>query len=145
MSDPKIRSHGTQPPPPRPRQQNPSGAGGHPLPRRTTPEKSITLRHHRRARDATIRTNLASANRGNVESAGPPPVRRNSSGDSHDTGNSDAKKWFDQSNRNPSATFGGQAMEGETTTRWTCFSCCPMGYRNGGLHGVHTANVARFS
>ncbi|KAJ6441029.1 frequency clock protein-like protein [Purpureocillium lavendulum] len=37
--------------------------------------------------------------------------RRNSSGDSHETGQSDPKKWFDQSNENPSATFDNNTMD----------------------------------
>ena len=37
--------------------------------------------------------------------------RRNSSGESHATGQSDPKNWFDQSNENPTAIFGN-AMDG---------------------------------
>lgn len=49
----------------------------------------------------------------NKGSSGPP--RRNSSGESHDTGHSDPKKWFDQSNENPTASYS-QAMDGKFPT-----------------------------
>jgi len=61
---------------------------GHPMPRRSTPEKSLTLQNHHF-------------------------TRRNSSGESQETGNADAKKWFENSNRNPTASFGNNAMEGK--------------------------------
>jgi hypothetical protein len=38
--------------------------------------------------------------------------RRNSSGDSHETGQSDPKTWFDHSNQNPTATFDNHIMDG---------------------------------
>ncbi|KAF3068241.1 Frequency clock protein [Trichoderma lentiforme] len=89
----------------------PLSSTGHPLPRRSSPENSITLRHHKLAHD----NSLLKANRG----PGPPnqgdqdasSPRRASSGESHETGQSDAKKWFNQSNQNPTATFDSNAMD----------------------------------
>ncbi|PHH79336.1 hypothetical protein CDD80_5099 [Ophiocordyceps camponoti-rufipedis] len=94
-------SHGTQPPPPPPT--------GHPLPRRASPANSITLRHHRLARDASLRASPGSGTQKNKMMASSP--RRNSSGDSHVTGQSDPKKWFDLSNQNPTATFDNNIMD----------------------------------
>lgn len=95
MSIPQYSSHGTQPPPP--------PAAHHPLPRRASAADSVTLRHHRLARDASLRASPGSGPTiySNVTSS----PRRNSSGDSHETGQSDPKQWFDQSNQNPTATF----------------------------------------
>jgi hypothetical protein len=96
-------SQGTQPPPS-------SSKTGHPLPRRTSPANSVTLRHHRLARDASLKA-----------SQGPEPAvkttttttspRRDSTGDSNETGQSDPNTWFDQSNQNPTATFDSNVME----------------------------------
>lgn len=94
MVDQQHRSHGTQPPPS-------STDRGHPLPRRTSPEKSVTLRSYRLAPDATMKASPHAAGATELSSS----LRRNSSGESHDTGHSDPKKWFDRSNRNPTATF----------------------------------------
>ncbi|KAI1803063.1 frequency clock protein [Daldinia bambusicola] len=65
-------------------------------PRRKSPEASITLQYHRQARNASRREPQTTN----------PPVhstfsqpRRNSSGDSNETGLSDPKKWFDSSNQ----------------------------------------------
>lgn len=93
MSDLTGKPHGLQPPP---------GSGQHPLPRRAPPDKSITLRHHRLARAASLKANPDA----DVSST----PRRNSSGESHVTGNSDPKTWFDQSNENP-RTFDSHAMD----------------------------------
>ncbi|KAJ4861962.1 frequency clock protein domain-containing protein [Trichoderma breve] len=89
----------------------PLSSTGHPLPRRSSPENSITLRHHQLAHD----NSLLKANRGpgppdqgNQDASSP---RRASSGESHETGQSDAKKWFNQSNQNPTATFDSNAMD----------------------------------
>ncbi|KAF5024917.1 hypothetical protein F66182_3001 [Fusarium sp. NRRL 66182] len=95
-------SHGTQPPPT-------SSKTGHPLPRRTSPENSITLRHHRFARDASLKASQGSGPAIDATSTSSP--RRNSSGDSHETGQSDPKTWFDQSNQNPTATFDNNVMD----------------------------------
>ncbi|KAK3385007.1 frequency clock protein [Podospora didyma] len=98
MEDETNKFQGIHPPSPR----------GHPLPRRTSPEKSVTLFHHRLARDASKRESPGTAPSAMV------PVnssRRNSSGESHATGHSDNKRWFDQSNRNPTATFDATSMD----------------------------------
>ncbi|KAF5002694.1 hypothetical protein FGRMN_232 [Fusarium graminum] len=94
-------SHQTQPPPS-------SSKTGHPLPRRTSPENSVTLRHHRLARDASIK---AGKDQGPVVKMTTTSPRRNSSGDSHQTGQSDPNTWFDQSNQNATATFDSNVME----------------------------------
>ncbi|KAI1659481.1 frequency clock protein [Daldinia decipiens] len=65
-------------------------------PRRKSPDASITLQYHRQARNASKR---------DPQIANPPThptfskPRRNSSGDSNETGISDPKKWFDTSNQ----------------------------------------------
>ncbi|KAM4056558.1 frequency clock protein [Hirsutella rhossiliensis] len=102
MSMPDHSSRGTHPPPP-------PSATGHPLPRRASAANSVTLRHHRLARDASLRASPGSgpANSSNVMSS----PRRNSSGESHETGHSDPKKWFDQSNQNPTAIFDNTIMD----------------------------------
>ncbi|KAG6000950.1 hypothetical protein E4U43_001453 [Claviceps pusilla] len=82
---------------------------GQPLPRRISPEKSVTLNHHRLTRDASLRVSTGSTPANNSNTASSP--RRNSSGDSHETGQSDPKKWFDQSNENPTATFDHATMD----------------------------------
>ncbi|KAH8130693.1 hypothetical protein ACSS6W_002773 [Trichoderma asperelloides] len=84
---------------------------GHPLPRRTSGQNSITLRHHQLARDASLKASRGSVppNQSNDEHSSSP--RRNSSGESNETGQSDAKKWFNQSNQNPTATFDSNSMD----------------------------------
>ncbi|WZH46242.1 frequency clock protein [Fusarium acuminatum] len=95
-------SHGTQPPPS-------SSKTGHPLPRRASPANSVTLRHHRLARDASVKA--AQGQGPAVQATATSITRRNSSGDSHQTGQSDPNTWFDQSNQNPTATFDSNVME----------------------------------
>ncbi|OTA05458.1 Frequency clock protein FRQ-1 [Trichoderma parareesei] len=85
---------------------------GHPLPRRTSPENSITLRHHQLARDASLRASRGSAPPKQTKQDTSSP-RRASSGESHETGQSDANNWFDQSNQNPTATFDNNTMDVE--------------------------------
>src|SRR5690349_10264135 len=83
-------------------------SSGHPLPRRTSPADSVTLKHHRLARDASLRASAGSgpaANSNTNSNTASSVARRNSSGESHDTGHSDPTKWFNQSNQNPTATF----------------------------------------
>ncbi|KAK3689599.1 frequency clock protein [Podospora appendiculata] len=80
---------------------------GHPMPRRATPEKSITLQHHRLAREATRKSSLLKAPA--VPSASSP--RRNSSGESLDTRNSDPKRWFDRSNNNGTTAYDANTMD----------------------------------
>ncbi|WQF78596.1 Putative frequency clock protein [Colletotrichum destructivum] len=94
MSDAQHISHGTQPP---------TSPKGHPLPRRSSPEQSITLRNHRLAQEASTRA--ASMRAAPEISSGSSPSRRQSSGESHNTGPSDPKKWFDQNNENPTASY----------------------------------------
>ncbi|GAB0132091.1 hypothetical protein EsDP_00000539 [Epichloe bromicola] len=95
------KSQGTEPPR--------LSATGQPLPRRSSPEKSVTLNHHRLARDASLRASPGSTptNKTNAMNS----TRRNSSGESHATGQSDPIKWFDQSNENPTATFDHATMD----------------------------------
>ncbi|KAF4449750.1 putative period clock protein FRQ [Fusarium austroafricanum] len=95
-------SHGTQPPPS-------SSKTGHPLPRRTSPANSVTLRHHRLTHDASRKAGQGSGP--GVKTTTTSSPRRNSSGDSHETGQSDPKTWFEQSNQNPTATFDSNVME----------------------------------
>jgi len=95
-------SHGTQPPPS-------SSKTGHPLPRRASPANSVTLRHHRLARDASLKASQGSGPA--VKTTTTTSPRRNSSGDSNETGQSDPNTWFDQSNQNPTATFDSNVME----------------------------------
>ncbi|KAL6899020.1 frequency clock protein-like protein [Trichoderma evansii] len=91
--------------------QEPLSSTGHPLPRRTSTENSITLRYHQLARDASLKASRGSVppNQSNDELSSSP--RRNSSGDSNETAQSDAKKWFNQSNQNPTATFDSTSMD----------------------------------
>jgi hypothetical protein len=96
---------------------------GHPLPRRVLPANSVTLRHHRLARDASLR---ARAGAGPVTTKTTSLAPRNSSGETHDIGNSDAKKWFDQSNQNPTATFDSNAMDGTYPYLHTLDQCMPL-------------------
>ncbi|KAF4957720.1 hypothetical protein FGADI_2959 [Fusarium gaditjirri] len=98
----ETTSHGTQP-------QPASSKTGHPLPRRTSPANSITLRHHRLAQDASIKAGQGSGAAVKTTKTGSP--RRNSSGESHETGQSDPNTWFDQSNQNPTATFDSNVMD----------------------------------
>ncbi|TQV96893.1 hypothetical protein V2A60_000466 [Cordyceps javanica] len=78
-------------------------------PRRVLPANSLTLQNHGLARDASLRASPGSA-RSNPSAVASSP-RRNSSGDSHETGQSDPKKWFDRSNQNPTATFDSNVMD----------------------------------
>ncbi|KJZ77599.1 Frequency clock protein [Hirsutella minnesotensis 3608] len=102
MPLPARTSHGTQ-------QQPQPSATGHPLPRRTSPANSVTLRHHRLARDVSLRASPGSGPANSSALTSSP--RRNSSGESQETGHSDPKKWFDQSNQNPTATFDNSVMD----------------------------------
>jgi hypothetical protein len=98
MADQQLKTTGEQ------RQTSPNHRG-HPLPRRTSPENSVTLRHHRLARDASLKAQGLSAKLGIVEPSAAKSARRNSSGDSAETRQSDAKHWFNTSNQNPTATY----------------------------------------
>ncbi|KAK1829397.1 putative frequency clock protein [Podospora conica] len=78
----------------------PTDSLGHPRPRRTSPEQSVTLQNHRRARDAAERSHLAKTGAPDLTLARPI-----SSEDSHDTARNNTKTWFDQSNLNDKTTF----------------------------------------
>ncbi|KAI1291320.1 frequency clock protein [Xylaria venustula] len=105
MADPKNTEAGLNlPPTPKVTYTNP---------RRTSPENSITLRHHRLARDAsrrhpppTIPNAHSSASRDQMK-----PPRRNSSEESHETRWSDPRLWFDQSNQNPKNSLDPSGMD----------------------------------
>ncbi|KAI0475226.1 frequency clock protein [Xylariaceae sp. FL0804] len=88
MSDPKNTPAGSEPPP----------TTTYKNPRRTSPENSITLKHHRLAREAARRHSPPNISHHYTSVIKSP--RRNSSGESNDTGISDPKKWFDRSNKN---------------------------------------------
>lgn len=93
-------------------EKQPQPKSSHPLPRRASPATSITLRHHRLARDTPLRSGPSpGAGGGNFGHATSLP--RESSGDSYETNQSDAKKWFDLSNRNATAVFDNNATDGE--------------------------------
>ncbi|KAG8162099.1 hypothetical protein KVR01_007864 [Diaporthe batatas] len=96
---------GSEPKSKRPQFRQTLSDRGHPMPRRASPEGSVTLRHHRLARDASMRPETGS----NAVSGSSP--RRNSSGESHDTGQSDPKRWFDLSNKNAPAAFDHATMD----------------------------------
>lgn len=84
-----------------------------PQPRRALPENSVTLGNYRSARDASLRASAGSDSPDQIvsKSKSSSSLGRNSSGESNETGNSDPKKWFDQSNKNPTATFDSNAMD----------------------------------
>ncbi|KAK1972598.1 hypothetical protein LY78DRAFT_565701 [Colletotrichum sublineola] len=94
MSDAQHPSNGTQPP---------TSPKGHPLPRRSSPENSITLRNHRLANEANAKA-LSMCAAAAENSSGSSPHRQ-SSDESHNTGPSDPKKWFEQSNENPTILY----------------------------------------
>ncbi|KAI0486707.1 frequency clock protein [Xylaria cf. heliscus] len=103
MADPKNTQAGTNLPP----------SVTYTNPRRTTPENSITLRHHRLARDASRRHHPpsipnahSSAAKGQMK-----PPRRNSSDESNETGCSDPRQWFDKSNQHSGGTLLSNAMD----------------------------------
>lgn len=94
MADPKNISAGSQPPPtPKITYNNP---------RRTSPENSITLRHHRMAREASKRPSPLD---GDADAPPHKSPKRYSSNESQRTGTSDPTRWFDQSNTNTAAAF----------------------------------------
>ncbi|KAG5974980.1 hypothetical protein E4U58_002235 [Claviceps cyperi] len=82
---------------------------GQPLPRRSSPEKSVTLKHFRIARDASLKASSGSTPVKGSNISNTP--RRDSSGDSNETGQSDPNNWFNQSNENPTADFDNAAMD----------------------------------
>ncbi|KAI8633526.1 frequency clock protein [Xylariaceae sp. FL1651] len=82
-------------------------------PRRIAAEDSITLRHHRLSRDASRRHNPPFIPNAHSSAIKNPPKypRRNSSGESNETGWSDPKQWFDQSNQNKKGAFETSVMD----------------------------------
>lgn len=94
---------------------------GHPMPRRASPETSVTLHHHKIARDASIARARREASQKPMQGqtqivdggkASPSEsAQRESSGESQITGKSDPRRWFDRSNKNPAAEYGGNAMD----------------------------------
>jgi len=95
MSDAQHPSNGTQPP---------TSPKGHPLPRRSSPETSITLRNHRLAHEASTKA-LSKRAAAAAETSSASSPHRHSSGESHNTGPSDPKRWFEQSNENPTVLY----------------------------------------
>ncbi|KAI1173411.1 frequency clock protein [Nemania sp. FL0916] len=105
MADPKNKDWGNNPPP--------TPTITYTNPRRIPQEHSITLRHHRLARDASKRhppPTIPNAHSSATKVQTKPP-RRNSSGESNDTGRSDPRLWFDQSNQNANGTLHPTAMD----------------------------------
>ncbi|KAK2064432.1 hypothetical protein LY76DRAFT_501569 [Colletotrichum caudatum] len=97
MSNAQHPSNGTQPP---------TSPKGHPLPRRSSPENSITLRNHRLAHEASAKAlSMRAAAAAAAATSSGSSSHRHSSGESHNTGPSDPKKWFEQSNENPTALY----------------------------------------
>lgn len=72
-------------------------------PRRTSPENSITLHHHRMTREVSRRNASMVAAAPQISITKSP--RRNSSKESQNTGTSDPTRWFDQSNEHHDAVF----------------------------------------
>ncbi|KAI0599756.1 frequency clock protein [Biscogniauxia sp. FL1348] len=99
MPDPKNTPAGSEPPP----------VITYKNPRRTSPENSITLRHHRLAREASKRHSPPAVPTSKTAVVKSP--RRNSSGESNETGISDPKKWFDMSNQNATGQMDTSAMD----------------------------------
>ncbi len=99
MPDPKNIPAGSEPPPNVVTYRNS---------RRTSPESSITLRHHRLAREASKRhlpTNVPVAPHTTKS------PRRKSSGESNETALSDARKWFERTNKNSKGDLDTSGMD----------------------------------
>lgn len=103
MPPTKRPALGTQPPTGQP-------PTGHPLLPSASPAASVTLRSPGLARDASLRASPGSGPARHSSNTASPP-RRNSSGGNHETGQSDPKAWFDQSNRNPAAALDHSAID----------------------------------
>ncbi|KAI1427646.1 frequency clock protein [Xylaria sp. FL1777] len=105
MADPKNTQAGIHvPPTPTVTYKNP---------RRTSPENSNTLRHHRLARDASRRhppPAIPNAHSSAIKPQTKPP-RRNSSEESNETGWSDPRQWFEQSNQNTKISLDPGSMD----------------------------------
>lgn len=103
----------------------PSGPTSHPLPRRAAPEESVTLRHHRLARDAAAAAAAArpsgdqktdaDGRRGGATAAPESSLvaGRAAPLDRHNSSGSDPKNWFDESNENPTGWLDANSMDGK--------------------------------
>ncbi|GAP92673.1 putative frequency clock protein [Rosellinia necatrix] len=82
-------------------------------PRRTSPENSVTLRYHRLAQDASRRHHSPASPEAHPSTsmAQTKAPSRNPSEESNDTGRSDPRQWFDQSNQNAIGTLDSSAMD----------------------------------
>lgn len=88
----------------------------HPQPRRAAPEESVTLQNHG---VAPIVSEPSLGDEGSSKSSivadsgskGDDVSPHNSAEGSNETGPSDPKQWFDQSNENPTATFDSNVMD----------------------------------
>lgn len=108
--------------------QSVKASSQHPQPRRVSPEHSLTLNNHhiavppptpaKRGHEAR---KLSASGSGSGKSDESP---LNSTGESHETTQSDPKKWFDQSNENPTATYSN-AMDGKSL--YMSFQCFFLG------------------
>jgi hypothetical protein len=88
----------------------------HPQPRRASPESSITLRHHRLAREASLCPNVSQPSPWAEDAVAPP--RQTTSGESNDTCDISPANWFDNENRN--TRYDPQAMDGASSSRPRC-------------------------
>ncbi|KAK4194798.1 putative frequency clock protein [Triangularia verruculosa] len=76
---------------------------GHPLPRRSTPEESVTLHHHRLAHEASKRIgNDKQQSTLTPQQQATASPRRDSSGESNEI---DPKTWFERQNNNPVGNY----------------------------------------
>ncbi|KAK5625293.1 hypothetical protein RRF57_001009 [Xylaria bambusicola] len=105
MADPKNTKEGVN--------ALPNPAITYTNPRRIAPEKSITLQHHRLARDASRRQPPPSIPNAHSSAAEPQmsTARRNSTNESHETRWSDPRAWFEESNQNPKSTLETSEMD----------------------------------
>ncbi|KAI1855072.1 hypothetical protein JX265_012260 [Neoarthrinium moseri] len=95
MADASTKPAGSQPPP-KVTYRNP---------RRTSPENSITLRHHRLGREGSKMNSPIVVPKVSITDS----TRRHSSDESNETAASDPMRWFDRSNERPNA--GVAAMD----------------------------------
>lgn len=143
MTDPQLRSQGTQPPPPmglaphpRPNSQpNPFFAPARPALADPGPG-APAVRIHPAAEHGGFKTRDRNPRRvpaptGRAQTMAPagglqPSLsRRMSSDDSGETEQSDPSKWFDRSNENPAESFGPRGMDGmyPSSPNRSCFEC----------------------
>ncbi|KAI0506538.1 frequency clock protein [Xylaria bambusicola] len=107
MADPKNTEEGVYVPP--------TPTVTYTNPRRIAPEKSITLRHHRLARDSSRRHPPPTIPNAHSSVAEPERqtsiVRRNSSDESNETKWSEPRLWFEESNQNAKDTLETSEMD----------------------------------